>query len=129
MLLVRPGEKIPVDGVVLEGASSVDESMLTGESMPVAKTAGDDVFGATINTTGAFRMRATKVGADTDAGADRAHGGRSAGQQGADSEARRSHLRHLRAGRAGDRRCSPRSAGICDRRSGAKASFRPSPCS
>jgi len=65
VLLVKPGEKIPVDGKVLAGRSSVDEAMLTGESMPVTKTAGDDVFGATINLSGAFRMQATKVGQDT----------------------------------------------------------------
>ena len=65
MLLVRPGEKIPVDGAVAQGASSVDEAMLTGESMPVAKAIGDEVFGATINLSGAFQMRATKVGQDT----------------------------------------------------------------
>jgi Cu+-exporting ATPase len=65
IILVRPGEKIPVDGDVVSGASSVDESMLTGEPLPVSKRAGDTVIGATLNTTGAFRMRATKVGADT----------------------------------------------------------------
>src|SRR5882672_10279021 len=65
ILLVKPGEKVPVDGMVIKGASSVDESMLTGESMPVGKSAGDDVFGATINLSGAFQMRTTKVGADT----------------------------------------------------------------
>jgi Cu+-exporting ATPase len=65
MLLVKPGEKIPVDGNVLSGKSSVDESMLTGESMPVDKIEGEKVFGATINLTGAFRMLATKVGQDT----------------------------------------------------------------
>lgn len=65
IVLVRPGEKIPVDGVIVDGASSVDEAMLTGESLPVEKTAGDEVFGATINKTGAFRFRATKVGKDT----------------------------------------------------------------
>src|SRR5258708_6253694 len=65
VLLVRPGEKIPVDGTLTQGASAVDESMLTGESMPVAKTTGDEVFGATINLTGAFQMTATKVGQDT----------------------------------------------------------------
>jgi Cu+-exporting ATPase len=64
-VIVRPGEKIPVDGVVTEGASSVDESMLTGESLPVEKRAGAEVFGATINRTGSFRFRATKVGRDT----------------------------------------------------------------
>src|SRR5882757_3500889 len=65
ILLVRPGEKIPVDGTLTQGGSSVDESMLTGESMPVTKAAGDAVFGATINLSGAFQMRATKVGQDT----------------------------------------------------------------
>jgi len=64
-LRVRPGEKIPVDGVVLEGSSSVDESMVTGESMPVEKTAGSKVTGATINTTGSFIMRAERVGSET----------------------------------------------------------------
>ncbi len=64
-LRVRPGEKIPVDGVVLAGHSSVDESMLTGEAMPVEKQAGDDVVGATLNGTGALLMRADKVGAAT----------------------------------------------------------------
>jgi Cu+-exporting ATPase len=62
---VRPGEKIPVDGVVREGESAVDESMLTGESLPVEKHAGDQVFGATLNKTGAFRFAATKVGKET----------------------------------------------------------------
>jgi Cu+-exporting ATPase len=64
-LRVRPGEKIPVDGVVLEGASSVDESMVTGEPIPVEKSAGDRVVGATINGTGGLVMRAEKVGKDT----------------------------------------------------------------
>jgi Cu+-exporting ATPase len=64
-VIVRPGEKIPVDGTVLDGASTIDESMLTGESMPVSKKPGDEVFGATINKTGAFRFTATKVGRDT----------------------------------------------------------------
>ena len=64
-LLVRPGEKIPTDGIVLSGASAVDEAMLTGESLPVEKATGDAVIGATINGTGALRVRATKVGKDT----------------------------------------------------------------
>jgi P-type Cu+ transporter len=62
---VRPGEKVPVDGVILEGSSAVDESMLTGESLPVSKGAGDEVIGATLNKTGAFKFRTTKVGKDT----------------------------------------------------------------
>jgi P-type Cu+ transporter len=62
IVLVRPGERLPVDGEVIEGSSAVDESMLTGESMPVAKSPGDRVIGATINRTGAFRYRATTVG-------------------------------------------------------------------
>jgi Cu+-exporting ATPase len=64
-LRVRPGEKVPVDGVVIEGGSAVDESMLTGEPMPVGKAAGDRLIGATLNTTGALVMRAEKVGAQT----------------------------------------------------------------
>ena len=64
-VLVRPGEKIPVDGVVLEGGSAVDESMVTGESIPVEKRPGDEVIGATMNQTGSFRFRATRVGKDT----------------------------------------------------------------
>jgi P-type Cu+ transporter len=65
VVVVRPGEKVPVDGLVLEGASALDESMITGESLPVSKGVGDEVIGATLNTTGALRVRATKVGSDT----------------------------------------------------------------
>jgi Cu+-exporting ATPase len=65
VVVVRPGEKIPVDGEVIEGRSAVDESMLTGESIPVEKGPGDEVIGATINHTGSFRFRAVKVGRDT----------------------------------------------------------------
>ena len=65
VVIVRPGEKIPVDGVVLEGRSTVDESMLTGESIPVEKGPDDEVIGATLNKTGSFRFRTTKVGKDT----------------------------------------------------------------
>ncbi len=64
-VLIRPGEKVPVDGVVLEGASSVDESMLTGESLPVEKQSGDSVIGATLNKNGVLRIQATKVGKET----------------------------------------------------------------
>ncbi|GHV15828.1 copper-translocating P-type ATPase [Spirochaetia bacterium] len=65
IILVRPGAKIPVDGTVTTGATAVDESMLTGESMPVDKKAGDDVYAATINTNGVIQFRATKIGSDT----------------------------------------------------------------
>ncbi|MDE3058950.1 MAG: heavy metal translocating P-type ATPase [Bacteroidota bacterium] len=65
IVIVRPGEKIPVDGVVLNGSSSVDESMLTGEPIAVEKHSGDEVIGGTINRTGSFKFRATKVGKDT----------------------------------------------------------------
>ncbi len=65
IVVVRPGEKIPVDGEVIEGSSAVDESMITGESIPAEKRAGDEVIGATLNKTGSFKFRATKVGKDT----------------------------------------------------------------
>ncbi len=65
IIAVRPGEKVPVDGLILEGHSSVDESLVTGESMPVEKKAGDSVIGGTINMTGAFRFEAVKVGRET----------------------------------------------------------------
>ncbi|MGB9738215.1 heavy metal translocating P-type ATPase [Chloroflexus sp.] len=65
MVIVRPGEKIPVDGVIIAGESTVDESMLTGESLPVEKRVGDPVFGATINRSGSFQMRATRIGKDS----------------------------------------------------------------
>jgi Cu+-exporting ATPase len=65
ILRVRPGDKVPVDGVVIEGQSSIDEAMLTGESLPVEKEPGDKVIGATLNKSGSFTMRATRVGRDT----------------------------------------------------------------
>ncbi|MGB8383044.1 MAG: copper-translocating P-type ATPase, partial [Dermatophilaceae bacterium] len=65
LLLIRPGSKTPVDGIVQQGQSEVDESMVTGESLPVPKSAGSEVIGASINTTGTLRVTATKVGADT----------------------------------------------------------------
>jgi Cu+-exporting ATPase len=65
LLRVRPGDKLPVDGIVVEGTSAVDQLMLTGEAMPVAKGPGDEVIGATLNGTGSFTFRATRVGADT----------------------------------------------------------------
>jgi P-type Cu+ transporter len=64
-IVVRPGERVPVDGVVEDGSSAVDESLLTGESLPVSKSAGDEVIGGTMNGSGAFRFRATRVGRDT----------------------------------------------------------------
>ncbi len=65
IVLVKPGEKVPVDGEVVEGTSSVDESMLTGESIPVEKNVGDFVIGATVNKNGRLRVKATKVGKET----------------------------------------------------------------
>jgi Cu+-exporting ATPase len=65
IIVVRPGEKIPVDGEIVEGSSAIDESMITGESIPVEKHKGDEVIGATINKTGSFKFQATKVGKDT----------------------------------------------------------------
>jgi Cu+-exporting ATPase len=65
IIVVRPGEKTPVDGIVVDGRSAVDESMISGEPLPVTKQAGDEVIGATINKTGSFRFRATRVGQDT----------------------------------------------------------------
>ncbi|HEY9602480.1 MAG TPA: copper-translocating P-type ATPase, partial [Allocoleopsis sp.] len=65
IVLVRPGEKIPVDGEIVEGSSTIDEAMVTGESLPVKKQPGDEVIGATINKTGSFKFRATRVGKDT----------------------------------------------------------------
>ena len=65
IILVKPGSKIPVDGIVIEGISSIDESMVTGESIPVSKKTGDKVIGATINKTGSFKFKAEKVGKDT----------------------------------------------------------------
>jgi len=65
IVIVKPGEKLPVDGVISQGSTAIDESLLTGESMPVDKKIGDSVFGATINTTGSIRYTATKVGSDT----------------------------------------------------------------
>ena len=65
LLLLRPGEKVPVDGLVTEGDSSIDESMVTGESIPVSKHLGDEVIGGTVNGSGPLRITATKVGSDT----------------------------------------------------------------
>ena len=103
-LRVRPGEKVPVDGVVVEGSSAVDESMITGEPMPVEKTPGDRVTGGTVNGTGSFVMRAERVGARHAARADRPHGRRGAAQPRADPAAGRRGVGLVRAGR---RRWSP----------------------
>ncbi|MEK6839184.1 MAG: HAD-IC family P-type ATPase, partial [Candidatus Thermoplasmatota archaeon] len=65
IVVVRPGERIPIDGEIVEGFSSIDESMITGESIPVEKNVGDPVIGATINKSGLLRVRATKIGKDT----------------------------------------------------------------
>ena len=65
LLLLRPGEKVPVDGKVVEGTSSLDESMITGESLPVEKAPGDEVIGGTVNGSGSLRFRATQVGSET----------------------------------------------------------------
>src|SRR5439155_26267610 len=65
MLRVRPGEKVPIDGVIVEGKSNIDESMITGEPMPVGKGPGDKVIGATLNQPGSFLMRAEKIGSET----------------------------------------------------------------
>ena len=65
VLRVRPGEKVPIDGVITEGRSNIDESMITGESMPVTKVAGEKVIGATVNQTGSFLMRAERIGSET----------------------------------------------------------------
>ncbi len=65
LLRVRPGEKVPIDGVIVEGQSNIDESMITGEPMPVSKGAGDKVVGATVNQTGSFLMRAERIGSET----------------------------------------------------------------
>src|SRR5205814_8977385 len=65
VVVVRPGERIPVDGTIVEGFSAIDESMITGESIPVDKRVGDPVIGATINNSGLLKVRATRVGADT----------------------------------------------------------------
>ena len=98
---MRPGEKVPVDGVVVEGTSAVDESMVTGEPIPVEKGPSDRVIGATVNGTGSFVMRAERVGSDTLLAQIVQHGRGGAAQPRADSEARRRRRRLFRAGRRG----------------------------
>ena len=95
-VLVRPGEKIPLDGDVLDGASAVDESMITGEPLPVDKGPGDVVVGATINRTGAFTFRVTRTGQRHDAPADHPACARSAGPQSPDPAPRRPRRGRLR---------------------------------
>ena len=97
VVLVRPGEKIPVDGEVLEGDSAIDESMVTGESIPADKGVGDAVIGATINTTGSLRVRADKVGRDSMLSPDHQAGGAGPDVEGAGAEAGRLGGRPLRA--------------------------------
>ena len=104
VVVVRPGEKIPVDGRVLSGESAVDESMITGESIPVTKREGDEVIGATMNTSGSFRFEATKVGEDTALQPDHEDGRGGAGLEGAHPAPRRQDQCGVRAG--GDRRGS-----------------------
>jgi Cu+-exporting ATPase len=82
LLRIRPGEKVPVDGVVMEGSSSIDESMLTGEPIPVSKQVGDKVIGATINSSGALVMRSEKGRVGNRTGADRTNGSPSSALQG-----------------------------------------------
>ena len=103
LVIVRPGERIPVDGIIRSGRGAVDESMLTGESIPVEKAPGDRVIGATINTAGSLEIEATSVGASSVLARIVTADERGAGIAGADSASRRSHLRDLRPGRAVDR--------------------------
>ena len=102
-LRVRPGDKVPVDGVVLEGGSAIDAAMLTGEPIPVEVGPGDPVIGATLNTTGTFVMRATKVGRDTALARIVDLVGRAQGSKAPDPAAGRPHRRGLRAARPGRR--------------------------
>ena len=99
LVRVRPGERVAVDGVVVDGASAVDESMLTGESMPVDKAVGDRAIGATLNTSGSFVLRAERVGFRDHPGADRPAGPAGAGLEGADPAGRRPGHRTLRPAR------------------------------
>ena len=109
-LRVRPGEKIPVDGVLIEGRSAVDESMVTGEAMPVTKEQGADVIGGTLNGSGGFVMRAEKVGRDTMLAHIVADGRHRAALARADPAAGRPGRRLVRAG--GDRGGADRVCGL-----------------
>ena len=103
IFIVRPGENVPVDGVVLEGMSTLDESMLTGESMPQSKQANDKIYTATLNHQGMIKCRATAVGSHTRAGCGGAPGGTGARFQSADPTHGRQNLRHFRAHRVAAR--------------------------
>ena len=116
LLVVRPGEKIPTDGVVVEGDSAVDQSMLTGESVPVDVGPGSDVAGATINTYGRLVVRATKVGEETALAQIARLVARSAVRKGAHPASRRPCLGRLRADRARARAGNPRWLDSRDRR-------------
>ena len=129
-LRVRPGEKVPVDGEVIEGRSSLDESMVTGESMPVTKDAGAKVIGGTLNQTGSFVMRAEKVGRDTMLAQIVQMVAAGAALARADPAAGRPGLRLVRAGR--DRGRGARLRRLGDVRARAALRLRrwspPSPC-
>jgi P-type E1-E2 ATPase len=103
LLLIRPRAKIPVDGVVVEGVSEVDASMVTGESLPVPKGVGSEVIGASVNTTGTLRVRATKLGADTALGPKSWHWYNRTKFQGARAAARGPRSVLARVGGAGGR--------------------------
>ena len=122
LVRMRPGERIPVDGVVVEGASAVDESMLTGESLPVDKASGATVFGGTVNRTGSFVFRATRVGSETTLARIVRLVEEAQGSQGADPASGRSRGGGLRAGGARHRRADVRR--LVAARSGAGAPAR-----
>ena len=126
--VVRPGEKVATDGIVEEGASAVDQSLLTGESVPVEKRPGDEVAGATVNAGGRLVVRATKVGADTALAQIARLVTDGAVRQGAGAAPRRPHLGRLRPDRDRASR-SPRSAsGSAPARTSPSPSPPPSPC-
>ena len=112
VIRVRPGDKVPVDGVVLEGTSAIDELMLTGESLPVEKSAGSEVIGGTLNRTGSFTFRATRVGKDT-ALAQIVNWSRTLKAPRLHPAPCRPDLLLLRACRAGPLPCSPSASGTC----------------